>query len=92
MINYAILINKTPSTFFRAYIGLRQGFPLSSLLFLLVIDNINSKIQEACDNDFFHGLDVIRKTSVTHLMSVYDMLIFGQVLLSQWRFLYYIMP
>ena len=43
-VNYAVLINVTPSKFFFASRGIRQGCPLSPLLFLLVIEGLSRLI------------------------------------------------
>ena len=37
-VNYVVLINGTPTNFFRGTNCVRQGFPLSPLLFLLIIE------------------------------------------------------
>ena len=39
--NFAVLVNGTPSTFFTASHGIRQGCPLSPLLFILVIEGLS---------------------------------------------------
>jgi hypothetical protein len=39
--NFVLLINGSPSGFFKELRGLRQGFPLSLFLFLLVVEGLN---------------------------------------------------
>ena len=49
---FAVLINGTPSKFFSATRGIRQGCPLSPLLFILVIEGLSLLISDARN----HGL------------------------------------
>jgi hypothetical protein len=42
--NFVVLINGKPSCFFKSSRGLGQGFPLSPLLFLLVIEGLKKII------------------------------------------------
>ena len=44
--NFVVLVNGAPSSSFPASRGLRQGFPLSPLLFLLVVEGLSLLI---CD-------------------------------------------
>ena len=44
---FAFLVNGTPSRFFPISRGIRQGFPLSPLLFILIIESLNLLIQNA---------------------------------------------
>ena len=44
---FAVLINGTPSNFFPASRGIRQGCPLSPLLFILVIEGLSLLIFDA---------------------------------------------
>ena len=45
--NFVVLINGTPSTFFPVSKGIRQGCPLSPLLFILVIEGLSLLISQA---------------------------------------------
>ena len=45
--SYAMLINGKPTEFFEADRGLRQGWPLSPLLFLLVIEGLSRILLKA---------------------------------------------
>ena len=45
--NFSVLINGTPSSFFVASRGIRQGCPLSPLLFLLVVEQLSLIIKDS---------------------------------------------
>ena len=47
MVSFAILINGAASPFFHVERGLRQGFPLSPLLFLLVAEDLSRFIKKS---------------------------------------------
>ena len=38
---YVVFFNGTPTNFFKIHRGLQQGFPLSPLLFLLVVESLS---------------------------------------------------
>jgi len=55
-INYKILINVSASGIFHAERGLRQGFPLSSLLFLLIMEGFRKLIKKGKEEGSLAGV------------------------------------
>ncbi|GKC34452.1 putative RNA-directed DNA polymerase, eukaryota, reverse transcriptase zinc-binding domain protein, partial [Tanacetum coccineum] len=53
-----VLVNWFPSSEFKMKRGLRQGDPLSPLLFLLVAETLQISILEACNKCFFKGISL----------------------------------
>jgi len=47
------MINGAASPFFKTRRGLRHGFPLSPLFFLLIVDVLRRLIKEASENGSF---------------------------------------
>lgn len=43
--NFAVLVNGEPANFFKISRGIRQGFPLSPLLLVLIIEGLSKLIQ-----------------------------------------------
>ena len=74
--SFGVLINGAASPFFHVERGLRQGFPLSPLLFLLVAEGMSRAILDAKGRGLFEGLRISTNTSITHLIFVDDILIF----------------
>jgi len=56
--SFVVLVNGSRSYFFQVGRGLRQGCPLSPLLFLLVVDSLSRLIEKANLNGKFHGFNV----------------------------------
>jgi hypothetical protein len=83
--NFVVLINGKPTSFFKSSRGLRQGFPLSPLLFLLVIEGLSRTIQEKVRDKKLEGVPVARGLSITHLMFVDDVILFGIGSISEWE-------
>ena len=75
--NFAILVNGSPSTFFPASRGIRQGYPLSPLLFILVIEGLSLLIAEAIRAGKLKGIKISSQLFLTHLLFVDDVLLFG---------------
>ena len=81
---FAVLINGTPSNFFPASRGLRQGCPLSPLLFILVIEGLSLLIADARRNGLIRGIQISSSLALTHLMFVDDVILLGEGTLQEW--------
>ena len=56
----APLVNGRPTNFFQATKGLRQGYPLSPFLYLLVAETLNKKLKRMQDTGELKGLKIAR--------------------------------
>ena len=82
--NFAVLVNGSPSTFFPASRGIRQGCPLSPLLFILVIEGLSLLIEDARRNGLIRGIKISENLSITHLLFVDDVILFGVGTFEDW--------
>jgi len=87
-VNFAVLINGSPTGFFSSSRGLRQGCPLSPLLFLLIIDGLSRSISIAKDRGDIKGVCISHNLSITHLLFVDDVLLFGNHCAREWKWYY----
>eukprot|EP00253_Pinus_taeda_P034216 PITA_34216 len=76
-VSFAVLINGAASPFFNSQRGLRQGCPLSPLLFLLVAEGLSRLIHKARRTEKVKGIEVAINLFITHLLFVDDILIFS---------------
>lgn len=60
---FTVLINGSASQFFHSKRGLRQGCPLSPILFLIVMDGLSRLIASAKINGDFSGLKILMNAS-----------------------------
>jgi hypothetical protein len=75
-VSFSILLNGSATDFFQAERGIRQGCPLSPLLFLLVAESISHFLTEAKVGGRFSGIKISNGLAITHLLFVDDILIF----------------
>ena len=75
-VSFTILINGATSPFFHVEHGLKQGCPLSPLLFLLVAEGLSHFLKKAFDDGDFKGIPISLTLTITHLLFVDDILIF----------------
>lgn len=75
-ISFSVLINGTTSPFFHSKRGLRKGFPLSPLLFLLVMEGLSRLIKDMHLRGRLTGIRITDRCTITHLLFVDDVLIF----------------
>eukprot|EP00253_Pinus_taeda_P008065 PITA_08065 len=73
---FAVLINGAASQFFKSQRGLRQGCPLSPLIFLLAAEGLSRLISKAKRAGLVTGLEVAVNLFITHLLFVDDILLF----------------
>ena len=79
-VHFSILINGCPSGFFASSQGLRQGDPLSPLLFVVVMEALSQLMDRAVAGGSFSGFLVGNQAGsevrVTHLLFANDTLLF----------------
>ena len=86
-VKFSILINGSPSDFFGSSRGIRQGDPLSPLLFDVVMEALSHMLDVAAAAGQYSGFSIGSTTSasmmVSHLLFADDILIFCDVNLNQ---------
>jgi len=75
-ISYSVLLNGVATSFFLLERGLRQGCPLSPLLFLLIMEVLRRAIIAACNRKQLVVIKISENFYLTHLLFVDDILIF----------------
>lgn len=90
-ISYAVIINGIPSPFFQAERGLRQGCPLSALLFILTMNSLSLHINIAVSENRCRPLKICRNNFISHNLFVDDVLIFAMMCRITWSYLHVIL-
>jgi hypothetical protein len=79
-IRFSVLMNGSPAGFFPSTRGLRQGDPLSPLLFILVMEVLSRLLQKTVDGGFIRGFKVGSEErtglAISHLLYVDDTIMF----------------
>jgi hypothetical protein len=75
-VSFVVLINGSTSSFFHAKRGLREGCPLSPLLFQLVAEGLSRVMGEAKRMGEFWGIMLSPTLKISHLLFFDDVLIF----------------
>ena len=87
IVRFSIFINGSPCEFFGSSRGLRQGDPLSPLLFVLVMEALGRMLDKAVHEGHMLGFSVGnlegRSLAVSHLLFADDTLIFCEADLEQ---------
>nr|GEV78602.1 RNA-directed DNA polymerase, eukaryota, reverse transcriptase zinc-binding domain protein [Tanacetum cinerariifolium] len=77
----SILINESPTSEFSVKRGLRQGDPLTLLLFINFIDGLHLSLKEACHSGLIHGIKIgSSNITLSHVFYADDV-----VITSEWN-------
>lgn len=90
-VNYAVIVNGFPSSFFLAQRGLRQGFPLSLLIFILALNSLSLHIKKAVKENRCLPLKISRNVSISHNLFVDGVIFFGILCRITWLCFYEIL-
>jgi hypothetical protein len=82
--NFSVLVNGEPSPFFRSGRGLRQGCPLSPLLFILVMEGLSLLLKQKQIEGKITGIKVSRVVKILHLLFIDDVLIMTTGSTQEW--------
>lgn len=90
-VKYAVIVNGIPTNFFKAERGLRQGCPLSPLLFILVMDTLSNQIRKAVSDQRCRPVRICKDIFLSHNLFVDDVLIFAMLCRASWDCLHEIL-
>jgi mannosylglycoprotein endo-beta-mannosidase len=82
--NFSVLVNGEPSPFFRSGKGLRQGCPLSPLLFILAMEGLSLLLKQKQIEGKTTGIKVFRVVNILHLLFIDDILIMTNGSTQEW--------
>jgi hypothetical protein len=85
---FVVLINDEATKVFHCERGLRQGYPLSPLLFILVLESLSILLKKIQAEGKLSGIRVLRLTPILHLLFVDDVIIMTSATLSEWTKIY----
>jgi hypothetical protein len=83
--SFVVLINGETTPFFQNGRGLRQGCPLSPLLFILVMEGLSLLLKKSRSEGKLTGVKVSRLVRILHLLFVDDVLIMTRATLQEWQ-------
>ena len=82
---FLVLVTGEPIDFFKISWGFRKGCPLSSLLFLLIVEGLSRIITKAKREGTLEGINLSLIMKITHLLFVDDVILFGKGTLVEWQ-------
>ncbi|GJZ65153.1 RNA-directed DNA polymerase, eukaryota [Tanacetum coccineum] len=73
-----ILVNGSPTSEFQFHKGLKQGDPLSSFLFILIMESLHLSFQKVAHEGLFKGVIIGSSLQLSHLFYADDVIFMGQ--------------
>jgi hypothetical protein len=89
--SFVVLINGETFAFFNSERGLRQGCPLSPLLFILIMEILSILLKQGQEVWNMTGVKVSGVVRILHLIFVYDVLIMTKASIIEWLLIKYIL-
>jgi exonuclease III len=84
----AVLINGEPTKSFRCERGLRQGCPLSPLLFIFTLEALSILLKSSQAEGHLTGVNFSGLSNILHILFVDDVLILTKASLTEWALLH----
>jgi hypothetical protein len=84
----AILINGEATKAFHCERGIRQGCPLSPLLFIMILEGLNILLKNSQVDGHLKGIKVAGLTHILHILFVDDVLILSTANLAEWTIIH----
>jgi mannosylglycoprotein endo-beta-mannosidase len=81
-----VLINGIPLGIFKSSRGLRQGFPLSTFLFLLIAESLSRLIKFTRLKGSVKGIMVAEEKNLTHMLICDGVVLFQDGIVREWRY------
>jgi len=78
------MINGEVAEFFKSGRGLRQGCPLSPLLFILVMEGLSLLLKHSQREGSLTGIKVSRTIEILHILFVDDVIIMTNATMQEW--------
>jgi hypothetical protein len=82
--SYSVLVNGEATDFFKSSRGLRQGCPLSPLLFILVMEGLSLLLKASQNVGILTGISVTRSLKILHILFVDDVVILTKATMQEW--------
>ena len=76
--SFAVLINGSPSNFFRSMRGLRQGFPLPPFLLLFIVYSLRIIIYQSKREGYYKGVMVTNSKELSYILFMDDVGMMGE--------------
>jgi hypothetical protein len=83
--SFAVLVNGKSMDFLRSGQSLRQGCPLSPLLFILVMEILSLLLKQSQRQGIINGIKVARITKILHILFVDDILLLSKASIQEWK-------
>ncbi|GKE52490.1 RNA-directed DNA polymerase, eukaryota, partial [Tanacetum coccineum] len=74
----SVIVNGSPTDEFQFYKGLKQGYPLSPFLFILVMETLHMSFQRVVDAGLFKAIRLAPSLHLSHMFYADDVIFMGQ--------------